>query len=164
MSSTIITVESMLDKRNFRLYLDRRRVDSISGETFSGDNPAKPKQVLGIFQKGNKEDVGKAVEAAEDRSYGLSSALYTRDIGKTFEAIAEIGAGLTYVNSSTIGSEVHLPFGGVKHSGIGAREAGIEGNTRVLRNKNRLHRLLWKTAKGSDRLGLKICLLKHQRR
>jgi acyl-CoA reductase-like NAD-dependent aldehyde dehydrogenase len=39
----------------------------------------------------------------------------------------KIEAGLTYVNASTIGSEVHLPFGGVKHTGIGAREGGIEG-------------------------------------
>jgi aldehyde dehydrogenase (NAD+) len=68
-----------------------------------------------------------AIEAINSIEYGLSSAIYTRDIGKAFEAIAEIEAGLTYVNSSTIGSEVHLPFGGVKHSGIGAREAGIEG-------------------------------------
>jgi acyl-CoA reductase-like NAD-dependent aldehyde dehydrogenase len=68
-----------------------------------------------------------AIEVINSIEYGLSSAIYTRDIGKAFEAIAQIEAGLTYVNSSTIGSEVHLPFGGVKHSGIGAREAGIEG-------------------------------------
>jgi acyl-CoA reductase-like NAD-dependent aldehyde dehydrogenase len=68
-----------------------------------------------------------AIEAVNSIEYGLSSAIYTRDISKAFEAVARIEAGLTYVNSSTIGSEVHLPFGGVKHSGIGAREAGIEG-------------------------------------
>jgi aldehyde dehydrogenase (NAD+) len=68
-----------------------------------------------------------AIEAINSVEYGLSSAIFTRDISKAFEAIAKIEAGLTYVNSSTIGSEVHLPFGGVKHSGIGAREAGIEG-------------------------------------
>ena len=43
-----------------------------------------------------------------------------------FKAIEKIDAGLTYVNASTIGSEVHLPFGGVKKSGS-TREAGIEG-------------------------------------
>jgi len=68
-----------------------------------------------------------AIEAINSVEYGLSSAIYTRDIGRAFEAISRIEAGLTYVNSSTIGSEIHLPFGGVKHSGIGAREAGIEG-------------------------------------
>jgi len=35
--------------------------------------------------------------------------------------------GITYINSSTIGAEVHLPFGGVKGTGNGTREAGIEG-------------------------------------
>ncbi|PIN79459.1 aldehyde dehydrogenase, partial [Candidatus Woesearchaeota archaeon CG10_big_fil_rev_8_21_14_0_10_34_8] len=35
--------------------------------------------------------------------------------------------GITYINSSTIGAEVHLPFGGVKATGNGTREAGIEG-------------------------------------
>jgi aldehyde dehydrogenase (NAD+) len=68
-----------------------------------------------------------AIDAINSVEYGLSSAIYTRDISRAFEAITRIEAGLTYVNSSTIGSEVHLPFGGVKHSGVGAREGGIEG-------------------------------------
>ncbi len=80
--------------------------------------------IVSLIPVGNFDE---AIEAINSIEYGLSSAIYTRDIGKAFEAIAEIEAGLTYVNSSTIGSEVHLPFGGVKHSGIGAREAGIEG-------------------------------------
>jgi acyl-CoA reductase-like NAD-dependent aldehyde dehydrogenase len=72
-------------------------------------------------------DFDEAIEAMNSIEYGLSSAIYTGDINKAFEAIMKIEAGLTYVNSSTVGSEVHLPFGGVKHTGIGAREAGIEG-------------------------------------
>jgi len=72
-------------------------------------------------------DFDEAVDVINSVEYGLSSAIYTSDIGKAFEAVRRIEAGLTYVNSSTIGSEVHLPFGGVKHSGIGAREAGIKG-------------------------------------
>ncbi len=68
-----------------------------------------------------------AIDAINSVEYGLSSAIYTKDIDRAFEAITRIEAGLTYINSSTIGSEVHLPFGGVKHSGIGAREGGIEG-------------------------------------
>jgi aldehyde dehydrogenase (NAD+) len=57
--------ESMNDKNTYRLYIDGEWVDSVSGETFPSDNPAKPKQILGIFQIGNKEDIGKAAEAAE---------------------------------------------------------------------------------------------------
>lgn len=49
----------------FRLYLDGRWVESASGVTFPSDNPAKPKQVLGMFQKGNEEDVAHAVKAAK---------------------------------------------------------------------------------------------------
>jgi aldehyde dehydrogenase (NAD+) len=80
--------------------------------------------IVSLIQVKNFDE---AIEAINSIEYGLSSAIYTRDINKAFEAVAKIEAGLTYINSSTIGSEVHLPFGGVKHSGIGAREAGIEG-------------------------------------
>jgi aldehyde dehydrogenase (NAD+) len=73
------------------------------------------------------KDFDEAVEVINSVEYGLSSAIYTRDVSRAFEAIMRIEAGLTYVNSSTIGSEVHLPFGGVKHSGMGVREGGIEG-------------------------------------
>jgi aldehyde dehydrogenase (NAD+) len=73
------------------------------------------------------KDFDEALDAINSVEYGLSSAIYTRDITRACEAIAKIKAGITYVNSSTTGSEVHLPFGGVKHSGIGTREAGIEG-------------------------------------
>jgi aldehyde dehydrogenase (NAD+) len=67
-----------------------------------------------------------AIDIMNSIEYGLSSAIYTQDIRKAMEAVERIDAGLTYVNSSTIGSEVHLPFGGVKATGHG-REAGIEG-------------------------------------
>ena len=68
-----------------------------------------------------------AIDVINSVEYGLSSAIYTNDVNRAFEAITRIETGLTYVNSSTIGSEVHLPFGGVKHTGLGAREGGIEG-------------------------------------
>ena len=68
----------------------------------------------------------RAVEIANSVEYGLTSAIYTKDIRNAFKAIEKIDAGLTYINSSTIGSEVHLPFGGVKKSGS-TREAGIAG-------------------------------------
>ena len=68
-----------------------------------------------------------AIRAANSTSYGLSTAIYTQDINNAFSAMRDLEAGLTYVNSSTIGSEVHLPFGGVKATGNGTREGGIEG-------------------------------------
>jgi aldehyde dehydrogenase (NAD+) len=73
------------------------------------------------------EDLNEAIEAMNSINYGLSSSIYTQDVNKAFKAIEKIEAGLTYVNASTIGSEVHLPFGGVKDTGNGTREGGIEG-------------------------------------
>ena len=58
--------------------------------------------------------------------YGLVNAVYTSSMKAAFNVIEKVDTGLTYINSSTIGSEVHLPFGGSKQSG-NTREAGIEG-------------------------------------
>ncbi|MBW3003708.1 aldehyde dehydrogenase family protein [Candidatus Woesearchaeota archaeon] len=73
------------------------------------------------------KDIDQAIEVANSVEYGLSSSIYTQDMKYAFKAINKIEAGITYINSSTIGSEVHLPFGGIKHTGNGTREAGIEG-------------------------------------
>lgn len=70
------------------------------------------------------QDYDEAVKIANDVKYGLSSSIYTRDITTAYRAIDELEAGVTYVNAPTIGAEVHLPFGGVKQTGIGIREAG----------------------------------------
>ncbi len=66
-----------------------------------------------------------AIEIANNIEYGLSSALYTRDVNKAFGAIRDLEAGITYINAPTIGAEVHLPFGGTKATGNGHREGGI---------------------------------------
>lgn len=69
--------------------------------------------------------VEEAVEISNGTMYGLSSAIYTRDVNKAFRAIRDIQAGITYINAPTIGAEVHLPFGGVKATGNGHREGGF---------------------------------------
>ena len=56
----------MNNPREYKLYIDGKWVDSTSSETFSSDNPALPEQILGTFQKGCKEDVDNAIEAAEE--------------------------------------------------------------------------------------------------
>ncbi len=66
-----------------------------------------------------------AVEFANGIDYGLSSALYTKDVNRAFAAIRDLEAGITYINAPTIGAEVHLPFGGVKQTGNGHREGGV---------------------------------------
>ena len=71
------------------------------------------------------DDLEHAIEIANGIAYGLSSALYTRDVNKAFQAMRDLYAGITYINAPTIGAEVHLPFGGVKATGNGHREGGI---------------------------------------
>ncbi len=72
-------------------------------------------------------DFEEAIEVCNAIEYGLSSSIYTKNVNQAFKAIERIDAGITYINSSTIGAEAHLPFGGVKGTGNGTREAGFEG-------------------------------------
>jgi alpha-ketoglutaric semialdehyde dehydrogenase len=67
-----------------------------------------------------------AIDIVNDTRYGLSSAIYTQDVNQAFHAMQELYTGICYVNSATIGAEVHLPFGGTKGTGNGHREAGTQ--------------------------------------
>ena len=70
------------------------------------------------------KDLEEAIAIANATNYGLSSAIYTRDIDRAFRAMEELATGITYINASTIGAEVHFPFGGVRQTGNGHREGG----------------------------------------
>lgn len=59
--------------------------------------------------------------------FGLSSAIYSRDVNTTARAERDLATGIVYINASTIGAEVQLPFGGWRHSGSGHPEAGGRG-------------------------------------
>jgi aldehyde dehydrogenase (NAD+) len=65
-----------------------------------------------------------AIAIGNDVEYGLSASIYTQDINRAFTAMRDLYTGIFYVNAPTIGAEVHLPFGGTKHTGNGHREAG----------------------------------------
>ncbi len=65
-----------------------------------------------------------AAIALNQTRYGLSSSIYTRDANTAFRAMRDFETGIVYVNAGTIGAETHLPFGGVKATGNGHREAG----------------------------------------
>jgi acyl-CoA reductase-like NAD-dependent aldehyde dehydrogenase len=71
------------------------------------------------------DSLEQAIEMANDSAYGLSSAVYTKDVNGAFQAVRDLYAGITYINAPTIGAEVHLPFGGTKQTGNGHREGGI---------------------------------------
>jgi alpha-ketoglutaric semialdehyde dehydrogenase len=68
------------------------------------------------------ETFEQGIGIANSIDYGLSTALYTKDVNRAFTAMRDLEAGITYINAPTIGAEVHLPFGGVKHTGNGHRE------------------------------------------
>lgn len=73
------------------------------------------------------DDADEAIAVVNDTEYGLSAAVYTRDINAALGAVERIDAGIVYVNAPTIGAEIPLPFGGTKHTGNGFREAGTRG-------------------------------------
>ncbi|HEY9687207.1 MAG TPA: aldehyde dehydrogenase family protein [Coleofasciculaceae cyanobacterium] len=65
-----------------------------------------------------------AIQVANGTNFGLSLAIYTKDVNRAFTALRDLESGLVYVNAPTIGAEVHLPFGGTKDTGNGHRDAG----------------------------------------
>jgi aldehyde dehydrogenase (NAD+) len=73
------------------------------------------------------DSLDEAIDTVNDCEYGLSAAIYTRDVNAAMQAVHEIDTGIVYVNAPTIGAEIHLPFGGTKHTGNGYREAGARG-------------------------------------
>ncbi len=69
-------------------------------------------------------DLDEALAVANDSEYGLSSSVFSNDANDIYRFINEIETGMTHVNSATTGGEAHIPFGGVKATGIGPREQG----------------------------------------
>jgi alpha-ketoglutaric semialdehyde dehydrogenase len=69
-------------------------------------------------------DYPAAVTALNQTRYGLSSSIFTSDVNTAFRAMRDFETGIVYVNAGTIGAETHLPFGGIKETGNGHREAG----------------------------------------
>ncbi|MGH9947568.1 MAG: aldehyde dehydrogenase family protein [Pyrinomonadaceae bacterium] len=70
------------------------------------------------------KDFDEAMMVANDCEYGLSSSVFTNDANSMYRFIDEIESGMTHINSPTTGGEAHIPFGGTKNTGLGAREQG----------------------------------------
>ena len=79
--------------------------------------------VLTVFKA---EDLEEAIQISNSVKFGLSSSVYTKDLTRAFQYINTVDAGMVHVNAPTLGGEVHLPFGGLKASGVGQREQGVE--------------------------------------
>jgi acyl-CoA reductase-like NAD-dependent aldehyde dehydrogenase len=70
------------------------------------------------------KDFDEAMMVANDSEFGLSSSIFSNDPARIFKFVHEIETGMTHINSPTTGGEAHIPFGGVKSTGVGPREQG----------------------------------------
>ncbi len=73
------------------------------------------------------------LKRANDTEYGLSSAIFTKDIGRAFHFARNIEAGMCHINGPTIHDEAHVPFGGNGESGVGREgtDADMEAMTEL---------------------------------
>ena len=71
-------------------------------------------------------DLEEAIALVNDSPYGLTAAIHTASVHRAMRFAETVQAGVVVVNGGTHGSEPHMGFGGVKHSGTGWREAGVE--------------------------------------
>lgn len=70
------------------------------------------------------ESYEEAIHVANNTNFGLSISMYTKDVNRAFSAMDDLESGIVYINAPTIGAEIQLPFGGIKQTGNGHREAG----------------------------------------
>jgi aldehyde dehydrogenase (NAD+) len=71
-------------------------------------------------------DLEEAIALVNDSPYGLTSSIHTASVHRAMRFAEMVQAGVVVVNGGTHGSEPHMGFGGVKQSGTGWREAGVE--------------------------------------
>jgi aldehyde dehydrogenase (NAD+) len=71
-------------------------------------------------------DLEEAIAVVNDSPYGLAAAIHTASVHRAMRFAERAQAGVVVVNAGTHGSEPHMGFGGVKQSGTGWREAGVE--------------------------------------
>ena len=75
-----------------------------------------------LFRYGGDDE---AISMANISEYGLTAAVWSSDISRAESIVSRLQAGVININGPTHGAEVNMPFGGVKHSGNGSRDAGI---------------------------------------
>ncbi|MET0171311.1 MAG: aldehyde dehydrogenase [Agrobacterium vaccinii] len=65
------------------------------------------------------KDEAEAIRVANDTEYGLSAAVFSRDVGRAMRVADQIQSGICHINGPTVSDEPQMPFGGVKASGYG---------------------------------------------
>jgi alpha-ketoglutaric semialdehyde dehydrogenase len=73
------------------------------------------------------DTLDEAIQVNNRSQYGLSTSIFTRDVNRAFTAMRDVFTGLVYINHGTTGAEIQFPFGGVRGTGNGHREAGQAG-------------------------------------
>lgn len=86
--------------------------------------------VIGIIHAENEAD---AIRIANDTEYGLSAAVFTRDLARGLNVAKQIRSGICHINGATVHDEAQMPFGGVGASGYGrfGGKAGIDSFTEL---------------------------------
>jgi benzaldehyde dehydrogenase (NAD) len=86
--------------------------------------------VVGIIRAADEED---AIRIANDSEYGLSAAVFTRDVARGLTVARRIRSGMCHINGPTVHDEPQMPFGGVGASGYGrfGGKAGIDSFTEL---------------------------------
>ena len=77
--------------------------------------------VLSVIRVKNFEE---ALAVANNIRYGLAASIFTTDANLVFQFAERIECGIAHINSPTVGGEAHVPFGGIKATGVGERETG----------------------------------------
>jgi acyl-CoA reductase-like NAD-dependent aldehyde dehydrogenase len=72
--------------------------------------------VVCVMRAGDEDE---AIRIANDSEYGLSSAVFSRDISRAMQVAQQIESGICHINGPTVHDEAQMPFGGVKSSGYG---------------------------------------------
>lgn len=73
------------------------------------------------------KDLDEGLRFANSVRYGLTSSVYTQDVYEALRFVEEVETGMVHVNEPTVGGEAQLPFGGIKDTGIGAKEMSTDG-------------------------------------
>jgi aldehyde dehydrogenase (NAD+) len=147
--SDAATIGTLIDQHSaqaFENYLSEcekagatvERLGSRAGESSSVVMPAlvtglDPRTELGsrevfgpVMRVFGFDSEAEVIDLANETEFGLTAAVWSSDIVKAERVVAGIQAGVININGPTHGAEVNFPFGGVKHSGNGSRDAGVE--------------------------------------
>ena len=96
-------------------------------ENLSSESSISRTEVFGpvtcLYRVNNLDE---ALQLASDSDYGLTAAIHTQNLNRAFKFSHSLPSGVVNINGGTHGSEPHMPFGGVKNSGNGFREPGME--------------------------------------